>query len=186
MGTRKINGRMVDEVVLPLGTSAATTGRCFLSQATVTRPENQTPYSTGDVIGDGDGNAAIALSLIGPLGGFIEVDTVWLFMHSASIPTSMTTGPRLHLYTAAPQAIADNAAWDLVAEDRAAYAGFIDLGAPTDFGSTVASWAGSPGRMIKLPAGSTDLWAYLVTSGGATFGENSTVLNLRVQTVERG
>lgn len=186
MGTRKVNGRMVDEVVFPLNTSAATTGRCFLSSVEVTRPENRTPYNSGDVIGDGEGSAVIPLPLIGPPGGFIEVDTAWLFIHSASIPTSMTTGPKLHLYTAAPQAIADNAVWDLVAGDRAAYAGFIDLGAPADFGSTVASWASSPGRKIKLPAGSTDLWAYLVATSGATFAEDSTALNLRVQTVERG
>lgn len=186
MGTRKVNGRMVDEVVFPLGTAAATTGRCFLSTATVTRPANQSPYGIGDVVGDGDGNAAIPLTLAGPPGGFIEVETVWLFIHSASIPTSMNAGPRLHMYSAAPQAIADNAAWDLVAADRGSYVGFVDLGAPADFGSTVACWASSPGRKIKLPAGSTDLWAYLTTSTAATFAENSTVLELRVQTVERG
>jgi hypothetical protein len=46
---------------------------------------------------------------------------------------------RLHLYTSAPTAIADNAAFNLPSADRASYVGSIDIGTPADLGDTL--WA---------------------------------------------
>jgi hypothetical protein len=51
-------------------------------------------------------------------------------------PRASAADYRLHLYDAAPDAILDNAAWDLpaVGNDRSKYLGFIDIVLPADLG----------------------------------------------------
>ena len=161
------------------------TGRCFRSAVTITRPANQTPYGAGDVIGDTNGSAIITLPNIGPSDGFIQIQSIRLLIHTGTLPTSMTS-LRLHLYTASPTAIADNAVWDLVSGDRAAYLDAIDFPTPTDYGSTLFTKTDYPGSLLKLATGSTSLFGLLQTTTAATFAENSTVLDLRVNSIEMG
>jgi len=167
------------------GGSLTVDGRAYRSTATITRPANVTPYGVGDVIGDTSGSAIITLAGIGPSGGFIEIQSVRLQIYSGTLPTSMTS-LRLHLYSASPTAIADNAAWDLVAGDRASYMDYIDLPTPTDLGSTLFTRSSSPSSLLKLASASTSVFALLQTTTAATFAENSTVLDLRVTAIERG
>jgi hypothetical protein len=184
MTVERIRGRNVEQIAIAEDVLAAS-GRCYRSTATITRPANTTPYTAGDVIGDTGGSAIITLADIGSSGGFVQIQSVRLQIHSGTLPTGMT-GLRLHLYSTAPTAIADNAAWDLPAGDRASYMDYIDLPTPTDFGSTLFTKVDFAGNLLKLAAGSTSLFGLLQTTTAATFIENSTVLDLRISAIEMG
>ena len=76
---------------------------------------------------------------------------------------------RLHLYSASPDAIADNAPWDLVsAGDRSKYQGYIDFTAPVDLGSTLYAQADSLNHQLQLADGASALFGVLVTTGAFT------------------
>jgi hypothetical protein len=172
---------VTDASPLPVGT------RAYRQRVLLTRPGNTTPYSAGDVIG-GAANAAFEIPFIGPEGGFIQIQSLRLLIHSATLPTN-PGGFRLHLYRGAPTGIADNAAWDLPAGDRAAYLDFIDFPLPADLGSTLLSRPGNwDGSMFSLDSGLTSLWGFLQNPSTAnmTFAENGTVLDLRINAVEAG
>lgn len=150
------------------------TGQCFRTTATITRPSDTTAYAAGDVVGDTGGSAIISLSAAGPSAGFVIIQSVSLVFSDSAVPSGMGAF-RLHLYSASPTAIADNAAFDLLSGDRANYRGFIDLPTPADFGSTLYTQADYPGRLIKLGASSTTLFAELETRGAYTPVSASTV-----------
>ena len=166
-------------------------GKAYRSAVTITRPSNTTAYAAGDVIGIADsgtpadaGSAIHTLSSAGPSGGYVLVQSVQLLIGNTSVPSGMGAF-RLHLYTASPTAILDNAAFDLLAGDVGSYAGFIDLSAPTDFGSTLYTQVDYPGTLIKLASASTTLYAELETRGGYT-PASGTTYDLRVMTLEAG
>ena len=73
---------------------------------------------------------------------------------------------RLHLYSASPAAIADNAAFNLVTADRASYLGFVDIAALTDLGDTLYSQNLQVNKHIKLA--SANLFAVLQTMAAFT------------------
>ena len=142
----------------------------YTSQITVTRPANATPYTAGDVVG-----GAIAFLAIGPAGASLMLNSAALRIDVAAIPASMTT-MRLHLYSVTPpSALADNAAWDLPAGDRASYLGFVDIGTVADLGSTLFVQVDNLNKQTKLAAGESALYGYLVTSGAFTPAGNSEV-----------
>lgn len=150
------------------------TGRCFSAVATIARPSNATAYTAGDVVGDTGGSAIISLTDAGPTAGFVIIQSVSLVFSDSAVPSGMGAF-RLHLYSASPTAIADNAAFDLLSGDRATYMGFIDLPTPADFGSTLYTQTDYPGRLIKLAAASTTLFVELETRGAYTPVSASTV-----------
>lgn len=148
-------------------------GSAYTSGASVTRPSNTTAYNAGDVLGAADsgtpanaGDAILEFASIGPAGRAIILTDSRLRFDVG------TVGPagsfRLHLYSAAPTAILDNAAWDLPSGDRAAYLGYIELGAPVDLGSTLFVQQSSLNKVVKLADGSTSLFGLLVTVAGYT------------------
>lgn len=142
----------------------------YRSQIAVVRPANQTPYTAGDVIG-----GVIAFLAAGPLGGHLQITSCDVRIDVAAVPAGMTT-LRLHLYNVTPpSALADNAAWDLPAGDRASYIGYIDFAAPVDHGSTLSTQVENVGKHVKLAAAETALYAYLVTTGAFTPAANSEV-----------
>ena len=166
-------------------------GKAYRAAVTITRPSNTTTYNAGDVIGIADagtpanaGSAIITLPSIGPSGGYVVVQSVRLFIASTSVPSGMG-GFRLHLYTASPTAILDNAPFDLVSGEVANYAGYVDLPTPQDFGSTLFAQADYPGTLIKLATASTSLFCELETRGGFT-PASGTAYNLRVLALEAG
>ena len=159
-------------------------GKAYRTTVTITRPSNTTAYTAGDVVGDTGGSAIITLGSIGPSGGYVLIQSVSLVFSDSSVPAGMGAF-RLHLYQASPTAIADNAAFDLVSGERATYMGFIDLPAPTDFGSSLYTQVDYPGRLVKLASASTTLYAELETRGAYTPVSASTIV-VRVATLEAG
>jgi len=162
----------------------AVNSKAYRAAVTITRPSNTTAYTTGDVVGDTAGSAIITLPSIGPSGGYVLLQSVRLMIGNTSIPSGMA-GFRLHLYTASPTAIADNAAFDLASGDVASYAGFIDLPTPQDLESTLFTQTDYCGTAIKLATGQSSLFAQLETRGAYT-PASGTLYNLRVMTLEAG
>jgi len=159
-------------------------GKAYRSTVTITRPSNTTAYTAGDVVGDTGGSAILTLSNIGPSGGYVLVQSAALIFSDNTVPSGMGSF-RVHFYSASPTAIADNAAFDLVSGERANYMGFIDMPTPSDFGSTLYSQVDYPGRLIKLAAASTTLYAEIETRGAYTPVSASTI-ELRVSAMEAG
>lgn len=161
------------------------------STVTITRPSNTTAYTAGDVMGIADsGTPANAGSAIHTLTGvtasdrYVVLQEVQLLIHVASVPSGMA-GFRVHFYNASPTAILDNAAFDLVANDRAKWLGAVDLPTPVDCGSTLTTGVTYPGNVFKLASGSTSLYVQLETLGGFT-PTSGAVKTLRARFVEAG
>lgn len=108
----------------------------YTSKVAVTRPNNSTPYDALDVLGT-DPATVIEFANIAPQGGgTIVILYASLMVNVGSGGPSQT---RLHLYSSAPTAIADNAAYNLPSGDRARYLGSITLNTPADLGDTLFS-----------------------------------------------
>lgn len=138
----------------------------FKSKVTITRPANATAYTALDVVGG-------QFEIPGfPISSDIRIKAASLRIDVAAIPASMTT-MRLHLYTAAPSVIADNAAWDLAVADRDLYVGFIDLGTVLDLGSTLYVENIAVDKQVQMQTSS--LYGYLVTTAAYTPAGNSEV-----------
>lgn len=148
----------------------------FKSQPTITRPANATAYTGGDVVG-----GVIPFPEL-PKGTGLLIASANLRIDVAAIPAGMTSF-RLHLYTDSPaSAIADNAAWDLSAGDRAAYLGYVDLGSPADAGATLFAQVDGVNKAILSTGGG--VYGYLVTNGGFTPAGNSEVYSLSLVACE--
>ena len=159
-------------------------GKAYRTTATITRPSNTTAYTAGDVVGDTGGSAIISLTSAGPTAGFVIIQSISLIFSDSTVPSGMGAF-RVHLYSASPTAIADNAAFDLVSGERASYLGFVDLAAPQDLGSTIYTQVDYPGRLVKLDAASTTLFAEIETRNAYTPVSASTV-NIRMNLLEAG
>jgi hypothetical protein len=159
-------------------------GKAYRTTTTITRPSNATAYTAGDVVGDTGGSAIISLTAAGPSGGFVIIQSASLVFSDSTVPSGMGAF-RVHMYSASPTAIADNAAFDLLSGDRATYMGYIDLPAPQDLGSTLYTQTDYPGRLIKLAAASTTLFVELETRGAYTPVSASTV-TIRINLLEAG
>lgn len=159
-------------------------GKAYRTTVTITRPSNTTAYTAGDVVGDTGGSAILTFTNAGPSGGFVILQSASLVFSDSSVPSGMGAF-RLHLYSATPTAIADNAPFDLVSGERDTYMGYIDLSTPLDFGSTLYTQVDYPGRLVKLAAASTTLFAELETRGAYTPVSASTV-QVRLNLLEAG
>jgi hypothetical protein len=159
-------------------------GKAYRTTATITRPSNTTAYTAGDVVGDTGGSAIISLTAAGPTAGFVLIQSISLVFSDSTVPSGMGAF-RVHMYSASPTAIADNAAFDLLSGDRATYMGYIDLPAPQDLGSTIYTQVDYPGRLIKLAAASTTLFVEIETRGAYTPVSASTV-SIRMNLLEAG
>jgi hypothetical protein len=166
------------------GSSLTVDGKAYRSIVAITRPSNTTAYTAGDVVGDTGGSAILTLSNIGPAGGYILIQSAALIFSDISVPSGMGAF-RVHFYSASPTAIADNAAFDLTSGERASYMGYIEFNAPQDLGSTLYTQVDYPGRLIKLAAASTTLYAEIETRNAYTPVSASTI-ELRVSTLEAG
>ena len=154
----------------------------YSATATQTRPDNTTAYTALDVVG-ADPAAVLEFANIGPAGEHIEITASLLRIDINAVPSGMA-GQRLHLFNAAPTAIADNAAFDLPSGDRAKYLGFIDLGTPIDLGATLAVQSKGQGHVVKLATGVTSLFGVLQTIDGYTpASQTVTTITLRSLTV---
>lgn len=166
------------------GSSLTVDGRAYRAMATITRPNNATPYTAGDVVGDANGSAIMTLSGVGPSGGFVLLQSAATVFSDSVVPAGMGAF-RAHFYRTSPTATADNAPFDLASGDRAGYAGYIDFPTPIDLGSTIYTQTDYAGRLIKLDPNSTVLYVELETRNAYTPVSGSTV-ELRVSTLEAG
>jgi hypothetical protein len=165
-----------------LGTGAASIGTVSLanggysSPLTITRPANQTPYATRDVVG-----GALTFTTMGPSAGRVRLISTQLELDIAAIPAGMTTFS-LYLYNVTPpSALADNAAFDIPSGDRASFLGKISLGTVVDEGSTLYVETNNLNKQLKLAG--TSLFGYLVTDAGFTPAANSEVYVVTLHTV---
>lgn len=172
------------QIISDGGNTLTVDGKAYRTTATITRPSNTTAYTAGDVVGDTGGSAIISLTAAGPTAGFVIIQSISLVFSDSTVPAGMGAF-RVHMYSASPTAIADNAPFDLVSGERASYLGFVDLAAPQDLGSTIYTQVDYPGRLVKLAAASTTLFAEIETRGAYTPVSASTV-ELRVSTLEAG
>lgn len=156
----------------PDGSASALNVGLYVASLSITRPSDTNPYTAGDVVGSNSagaaGSAILEFQNIGPAGGSILITSVDLTVEVASLPAGIGV-QRLHLYTSAPDAILDNAAWDLAsAGDRSKYLGFIDIGTPVDIGSSLFVRANQVNFDARLATGSTSIFAVRQTIAGYT------------------
>lgn len=136
------------------------------AKAVVTRPANTTAYTAGDVVGATAAAIQFVAGAAWPAGGAVIITSAELEIDVAAVPAGMTSF-RLYLYSVTPpSALADNAAWDLPAGDRASFVGYVDLGTPVDLGSTLYCRVDGVNAQVGLGVGG--LFGYLVTNGGFT------------------
>lgn len=166
------------------GASITVDGKAYRSTVTVVRPSNTTPYAAGDVIGATGGSAIHTLATAGPSGGYVLIQSIAMVTHDTSVPTGMSSF-RVHFYNASPTAIADNAAFDLLATDHGKYLGYVDLPTPQDFGSSIYTQTEYTGRLVKLATGSTSLFIEIETRGAFT-PVSAVTLDLAILTLEAG
>ena len=129
--------------------------------ATQTRPDNATPYSIGDVVGTDVATNMTFANVCSSVGAGFIITGCSLEIDVNAVPAGMTSF-RLHLFNAAPTAITDNLAMNLIAADRAKYLGYIDLVTPVDLGDTLWSQNDNLNFKSKLAA-STSIYGVLET-----------------------
>jgi hypothetical protein len=152
------------------------------TSTTKTRPTNTTAYTANDVVGDSN-NAIWTFQNAGPAGQEVFITTAKLEIDITAIPSGMTSF-RLYLYSVSPaSALADNAAFDLPSGDRPGFIGYMDLGSPADLGSTLYVQTDQINKQLKLAAGDSSLYGYLVTNGGFTPAANSEVYTVTLHTL---
>lgn len=139
----------------------------YTAPVTLTRTADTNAYTANDVLGSATGStAALTFADVGSSGGSIMVTRAELMISDTGL-ISGETSYTLHLYSVTPpSALGDNAAWDLPSGDRASYLGSIDLGTPSDVGSTLYADVTNLDKQMKLA--STSLYGYLVTSTSYT------------------
>lgn len=153
----------------------------------ITTAASSADTTSGAVASATAGSAILTFGTAGRRGGdSVYITDVNLRWDVTALPSGATTF-RLHLYNAPPDAIVDNAAWDLSsAADRTKYLGYVDLSAPVDLGSTLVSQNPKVNRLVRLEAANSvaasKLYGILQTIGGYTPASGS-VMAVDVATV---
>ena len=138
-----------------------------VTSASQTRPNDTTAYTALDVVGQNPAANLTFANVLPDAGGTFVILGARLRIDAAAIPAGMTTF-RLHLYSEAPTAIADNAAYNLPAADRAKYLGYVTIGNILDIGDTLYLQSDNINVTGKLAAASTSLFGILQTVGAYT------------------
>jgi hypothetical protein len=137
------------------------------TSASVTRPDDTTAYSALDVIGTAVTSVLTFADALLIAGGHFILMGASLRIDVNAVPSGMG-GFILHLFTAIPTAIADNAAFNLAAADRANYLGYIEFDAPSDLGDTIFSQKDNINMKRKLAVDSMTLYGVLQTVNAFT------------------
>ena len=132
----------------------------------ITRPANTTAYTANDVISIVAGeNLEFATGF--PAGSKFAIFSAIMRSDDAAVISGMTTY-RLHLYNAAPTAIADNAAHAVITADAAKYLGYITLSAMEDAGDYVVKRTDGINAVFSLATAGTSIFGQLQTIGAFT------------------
>jgi hypothetical protein len=137
------------------------------TSANFTRPNDTNDYLALDVVGSSPGANLTFSNVLANAGGTFAILSAKLRIDVSAVPSGMS-GFRLHLYNAAPTAIADNDPYNLPAADRAKYLGYITLSNPSDLGDTLCGQDEGVNFVRKLAEGSTTLYGILQTIGAYT------------------
>ena len=144
-----------------------------------TKKTGTSAYDALDVVGPATDAVLTFADVVPPETDNIEICGATLRIDINAVPSGMTTFV-LHLYSSAPTAIADNAAFNLIAADRAKYLGSITLIAPVDLGDTL--WTQAVNQGIIRVASSKSLYGTLQTTAGWTPAASSVfTLSLQVK-----
>lgn len=156
---------------------------CGSSLATITRPDNTTQYAAGDVVGTNPATNIEFENILPTLvnDGHFYITDAKLEIEKSSVPANMSSFT-LHLFNAAPTAIADNSAWTLSLPDGGKYLGSIDFNVPEDLGTTLIRWVESINIKRKLVEDVTSIYGQLVTNGNFTPAAED-VFNIQLETV---
>lgn len=135
--------------------------------ATITRPDNATPYTALDVVGGASTSILTFSNVIPTKGTGFIIMCAWMKIAVSAIPSGMGSF-RLHLYNASPTNIADNAAFNIPAADLAKYLGYIELNKPEGMGDNLFSQKENINFKRKLATASNALYGILQTVGAYT------------------
>lgn len=136
--------------------------------ANFTRPDNATAYTAGDVVGT-DPAANLSFASMGVAGDEIVILSARLLVKKAATNLALPsgcTGFRLHLFSEAPTAIADNTAFALPYADADKYIGNITISTPTDKGDALFSQDDGINMPVNLVG--TGIYGILETIGAYT------------------
>ena len=148
--------------------------------ALLVRADTITAYAAGDVISTAAGEVLMFTGAADEADAQFLINGARMRIDTAAIPSGMG-GFRLHLYNAAPTAIADNAAFNLPAADRSKYLGFVPISTPVDLGDTL--WAQDDNLNVRGKLGSnTTLYGILETLAAYT-PTASTVKTIQLYTL---
>lgn len=161
--------QLVDKTLTPItALNPLTTGSALTAvSASFTRPNDTNAYSIGDVLANATDGTATYLTFSSTPSDSIMILGASIRIDVASVPAGMGVF-RLHLYSSAPTAIADNVAFDLASGDRSKYLGFIEIVTPEDLGSTLWGQTDSINAAFKLATGITSIYAMLETRAAYT------------------
>lgn len=155
--------------------------QCGNPSVSITRPDNTTAYTAGDVFGTSPAtNIEFADSLPEDSQHYYVVGARIVYNENA-VPSGMSSFT-LHLFNAAPTAIADNIAWTLLSADKDKYLGSIEIDVPVDLGDVLVSHKDNINIKRKLADDSKTIYGQLVTNGGFTPSAES-VLDISLQIV---
>lgn len=125
-----------------------------------------TPYTANDVVGGVHHFKGI------PADTELLLTSTKLDYYVAANPGSAVTSMTLHLYDRRPaSALADNAAFDVPAGDRAGWIASIPLGSVADKGSTLS--VETDQNMKHIKSGPEGLYGYISTTAGYTPAGNA-------------
>lgn len=146
-------------------------GVSYSNSQAFTRPADTNAYGAGDVVSNStSAPAVLTFTNVGPSGGGnVLITQATLRIDTNAVPAGMTQF-RLHCYSTAATAINDNAAYNLVAADRAKYLGFIVFPTPVDLGDTLWSELEGMNYPIRkqLLLASSSVFGILETVGAFT------------------
>jgi hypothetical protein len=140
---------------------------CGSPSVTITRPDNTTAYTASDVVGTSPATNIEFENVLPTAGEHYYITGSRLVYNANAVPASMSTFT-LHLFNAAPTAIADNSAWSLASADKDKYLGSITITLPIDLGDVLVSHDDSINIKRKLATDSTSIYGQLVTDGAFT------------------
>ena len=138
-----------------------------------------TPYVANAVVGAGGGGGGLLFAGIAAGAASVKIISATLDLYRSNVISGETTY-RLYLYNVMPpSALADAAAFDLPAGDRAAFLGFIDFPVIADLGSTLHIELNNINKMVRTA--SANIYGYLVTVGPFSPTATSYKLTLAAQ-----
>lgn len=158
-----------------------TKSQCGNPSTTITRPDNTTAYTAGDVFGTSPATNITFTDVLLEEGQHFYIVGARLLYNNNAVISGMSSFT-LHLYDSAPTAIEDNSAWTLVSADKDKYLGSIEIDVPTDVGDVIVSHKDNINIKRKLASSSTTIYGQLETDGGFTPGSED-VIDISLQIV---